>query len=174
MKNLKSNRIYLREAEETDTAFFLELMNMPGWLEHIGDRNIKTETDALGYIQKSLLDSYKTNGFGLYVMCLNESHEPIGLCGLVKRDTLDLPDLGFGILPAYEGKGYVREGSEITLEFAKKELKMDTILAITNPTNKRSQNLLERLGFSVVPKTNYDAEGEVLVTYSLCLTDLNI
>ncbi len=51
---------------------------------------------------------------------------------------------------------------------------MDTILAITNPTNKRSQNLLERLDFSVVPKTNYDAEGEVLVTYSLCLTDLNI
>jgi len=172
--NLKSNRIYLREAVETDTAFFIELMNMPGWLEHIGDRNIKTDADALCYIEKSLINSYKINGFGLYIMCLNDSHKPIGLCGLVKRNTLDLPDLGFAVLPAYEGKGYVREGSEVTLQFAKKDLKLDTLLAITSPTNKRSQNLLERLGFSIVPKTDYDAEGEVLVTYSLCLTDLSI
>ena len=174
MRNLKSNRIYLREAEETDTAFFIELMNMPGWIKHIGDRNIKTDADALGYIKKSLLSSYKINGFGLYIMCLNDSHKPIGLCGLVKRDTLELPDLGFGVLPAYEGKGYVREGSEITLEFAKNDLKMDTVLAITNPTNERSQKLLERLGFTVVPKADYDAEGEALVKFTINLTDLNI
>jgi RimJ/RimL family protein N-acetyltransferase len=165
----KNDRIYLREALQTDTTFCIELMNTPGWLEHIGDRNIATDADALGYIQKSLRNSYKTNQFGLYIMCLTESHDPIGICGIVKRETLDLPDLGFAILPKYEGQGYVFDASILTLKFAKNKLKMNEMLAITNPNNIRCQNLLERLGFSVVLETDNDGEGEALVKYSIDL-----
>ncbi|NOQ72162.1 MAG: GNAT family N-acetyltransferase [Crocinitomix sp.] len=168
---MKSNRIYLREALETDTTFFVELMNTQGWIEHIGDRNIKTDADALGYIQKSLIHSYTTNGFGLYIICLNETDKLIGMCGLVKRDTLDSPDLGFAILPDYEGLGYVFEASQLTLDFAKETLQLPEILAITSPTNIRSQNLLERLGFSVVSNNDYESEGEPLKKYSLNLSN---
>ncbi len=163
----KNDRIYLREAVPTDTAFCIALMNTPGWLEYIGDRNIATQARALGYIQKSLIDCYKANGFGLYILCLVESNDPIGICGTVKRDTLDIPDLGFAILPKYEGKEYVYEASVLTLNHAKNQLKMDQMLAITNHNNVRSQKLLERLGFTIVLDSDYDGEGEVLVKYSL-------
>lgn len=171
MIRLQSNQIYLREALETDTAFFIELMNTKGWIEHIGDRNIKSNLDALGYIQKSLIHSYVTNGFGLYLICLNESNKPIGMCGLVKRDTLDLPDLGFAILPKYGGFGYVTEASQLTIKFAKETLQLNEILAITSPANIRSQNLLERLGFIVVSNNDYESEGEALKKYSLNLSN---
>ncbi|MFT5820639.1 MAG: ribosomal-protein-alanine N-acetyltransferase [Crocinitomix sp.] len=167
---MKSNRIYLREAVETDTAFLIQLMNTQGWIEHIGDRNIKTDLDALAYIQKSLIHSYATNGFGLCLICLNETSKLIGMCGLVKRDTLDLPDLGFAILPEYEGMGYVSEASRLTIDFAENQLKLPEILAITSPTNIRSQNLLERLGFIVVSNNDYESDGETLKKYSLDLS----
>jgi ribosomal-protein-alanine N-acetyltransferase len=167
MENLKSNRIYLREAQLTDTAFFIELMNTAGWLKYIGDRKIKTVEDACAYIENSLLASYKNNGFGLYVISLIETNTLIGMCGLVKRDTLGLPDLGFAILPQHEGKGYVFEACKRTTKFAKEQLELAEILEITSPTNLRSQNLLERLGFEVVQNNTYESDGETLLKYSL-------
>lgn len=164
-----TKRLILRYATNTDAGFFVELMNSEGWLTHIGDRGIKRQADARAYIENSLLKSYAENGFGLYLMETADTYDPIGVCGLVKRDTLPLPDLGFAILPQYEGNGLVYEASVGVLQFARYKLNLPEILAITTAANKRSQDLLKRLGFDFVENTN--SEKENLLTFRIMMRD---
>ena len=138
-------RLFIDEVTIEDTPFFFRLLNTPGWLTHIGDRNIKSETDAQTYITDRLIKSYVTNGFGLYIMKLKESSEPIGICGFVKRDYLPQPDLGYALLPEHEGKGYMREAAQSLIEYGFDHLSFTEVLAITTLTNDRSKQLLYKL-----------------------------
>ena len=142
---LKTDRLTIRDATIEDAPFFFELMNSESWIEHIGDRRIDSLEAAKTYISDNLIKSYQTNGFGLFVICLQST--PIGLCGLVKRDYLELPDLGFALLDNYAGKGYTQESGRAILDFAFDELKLKKILAITSKENSASQKTLTKLGF---------------------------
>ena len=106
MNILETERLTLSEQTEDDASFICELMKSEGWLKYIGDRNIKSVEDARNYIVNGAMKSYRESGFGFYLVRLRESSIPIGISGLVKRDTLEYPDVGFAFLPEYEGKGY--------------------------------------------------------------------
>jgi ribosomal-protein-alanine N-acetyltransferase len=69
------------------------------------------------------------------------------MCGLIRRDTLDHPDLGFAFLPRFRGQGYAREAAQATLDYARQSLDIGPLLAITSLDNERSIALLEKLGF---------------------------
>ncbi|MFK7969916.1 MAG: GNAT family N-acetyltransferase, partial [Bacteroidia bacterium] len=131
---LKTNRITLAEFVPSDADFIIELVNTPGWITYIGDRDIHDREAAEGYIQ-TLQQGYKKDGFGLYKMLLNESNAPIGMCGLVNRPDLDHPDIGFAILPEYERKGYTTEAGHAMVELAKEQYKLTSLLGITIPDN---------------------------------------
>ena len=147
MKIIETERLVIEEAMVADAPFFHRLLNSPGWLTHIGDRNIKSEKDAGMYVSERLIKSYAENGFGLYVMRLKESNEAIGICGFVKRDYLSSADLGFALLPDYEGKGYMLEAAENLVQYGFSTLSFTEILAITSLTNNKSKQLLLKLGF---------------------------
>jgi [ribosomal protein S5]-alanine N-acetyltransferase len=139
-------RLTLREVTLEDAPFVLELLNSPGWLEFIGDRGVRTLEAAQTYIRERFMSSYQTNGYGLYLVALKADHTPIGLCGLVRRDTLPGPDIGFAFLPAYAGQGYGYEAASATLHFAQTTLQLPRLLAITDPKNQKSIRLLEKIG----------------------------
>lgn len=143
--HIKTERLSLRPVSESDAPFLFELMTSDSWIKNIGDRGIKTLDDAKFYASNNLIKSYTTNGYGLYVVCLEAN--PIGLCGLVKRDYLPLPDLGFALLDSYVGKGYIQESGKAILEVAFSDLKFEKILAITSQENSASQSTLTKLGF---------------------------
>ena len=52
IQNFSTERLLLSPLSENDTVFMLELVNTPGWLRFIGDRNVHSEADALAYIHK--------------------------------------------------------------------------------------------------------------------------
>lgn len=117
--------------------------------------------DAKKFIQHTLIKSYTENGFGSYVMKRKDTKEAIGLCGLIKRDALEYPDIGFAILPAFENKGYTTEAAAATLQHAKEKLNMKVVLAITNKENVKSIKLLEKIGLhytSLITLPNEDIE----------------
>ena len=157
---LKTERLYIYEARLEDSRFFYDLLNSPNWLKFIGDRNIHSIEDAKTYIQKSILDSYKFNGFGLYKLCIKETNQAIGISGFLQRDYLSIPDLGFAVLPEFERQNYTFEASSGLLNYAKEELQLEEVLAITTDENQASQDLLRKLGFSksgqIQPKANQD------------------
>lgn len=130
-----------------DAAFLLRLLNEPSWLENIGDRGVRTLADAEGYIRDNIQAAYQAHGFGLYAVQLRADPLPIGLCGLVKRDFLSVPDLGFALLPEHCGQGFATEAARAVLKHAQVELRIERLFAIVRSGNQRSVRLLGQLGF---------------------------
>ena len=161
----ETQRLVISKFTLEDAPFFMELVNTPHWIKYIGDRNIKTIKQAEERIQEGHIKSYNTHGFGFYIVCLKEENDkPIGTCGLIKRDSLEHVDIGFAYLPNYEGKGFGYESSQAILDLAKEEFKLETVLAITLPTNIPSINLLEKLGLSYQKKVKpFDDDEELLL-----------
>jgi len=147
MPVIETERLVLRRLTTDDAAFILELLNDPAFLRYIGDKGVRTDADACRYIATGPMASYERHGFGLYRVELKDGGEPIGMCGLLKRDYLPDVDIGFALLPAYRSKGYTLEAASAVLAHARDTLGLERVLAITSPDNVASIGLLERLGF---------------------------
>jgi RimJ/RimL family protein N-acetyltransferase len=143
---LETERLLLTHLDPADAAFILELLNEPSWLRFIGDKNVHSLDDARRYIENGPMAMYAAKGFGLYRVALKETDTPIGICGLIKRDTLPEPDIGFAFLPRAWGAGHAFEASLAVIEQGRREFGLVRLLAITDPDNERSIRLLERLG----------------------------
>ena len=163
---LSTERLVISEAELSDATFILELLNSPKWIQFIGDKGIQTMEDAENYIRKSLINSYRANGFGLYKLCFKKSRVPIGLCGFLQRDYLNHPDMGFALLPGHEGKGLMLEAGKALLGHALSELGFDEVLAIVLRSNDRSCQLLGKLGFQEIGKVIPIGSQEELLLFS--------
>jgi ribosomal-protein-alanine N-acetyltransferase len=112
-------RLTVRQFEEADAGFMLALLNDPGWIANIGDRGLRTIDQAGGYIRDKILAAYERHGFGLWRVARKPDDHPIGMVGLICRDGLDAPDLGFAFLEAHVGKGYGREAATATIGWAR-------------------------------------------------------
>jgi len=144
---LSSERLSIRPITVDDAPFILTLLNEPSFLRYIGDKQVRNVEDARQYILNGPVASYERHGFGLCLMELKESHTPIGMCGILKRDGLPDPDIGFALLPDFWKKGLAFEAATAVLNDARERLQLERILAITSLDNEASINLLERLGF---------------------------
>lgn len=144
---LQTERLTLRHLHQDDAPFIVELLNDPSWLKYIGDRGVRTLDDARGYIRSGPLDMYARCGHGLYAVVDKASGAPMGMCGLIKRETLEDVDIGFAFLPRYCGHGYAYEAAVATMRQARDDLGLQRVVAITARDNAASIRLLEKLGF---------------------------
>ena len=164
---LETERLILRRLDPTaDAEFILRLLNEPSFLHYIGDKGVRTLGDAQRYIIDGPVKSYETNGFGLCKVELKNDATPIGMCGLVKRDTLPDADIGFAFLEAYWNKGYAHESAAAIMKHAREILGIKHVLAITTPDNEASGKLLEKIGlrFDRLTKLSADAPEVKLFT----------
>jgi [ribosomal protein S5]-alanine N-acetyltransferase len=146
MKAIDTERLLLRELCEDDAPFMLELLNDPGWLRYIGDRGVRDVDGARDYLLNGPLKMYRERGFGLYCVTLKESGTPVGVCGLIKRDTLDDIDIGFALLTRHEGRGFGTESATAVMRHARYTLGMARVVAITAIDNHASMRLLQKIG----------------------------
>ena len=143
---LQTPRLNLRLLTPSDADFILELVNDPAWLRFIGDRNIRTRSDAEAYIEKCL-GMYRLHGVCSLAVEQKSNGSVIGICGLLKRDSLSDVDLGFAFLAHFRGQGFAREAAAAVLQFGYGTLNLDRIMALTHPENEASKGLLRKLGF---------------------------
>jgi RimJ/RimL family protein N-acetyltransferase/protein tyrosine phosphatase (PTP) superfamily phosphohydrolase (DUF442 family) len=143
---IETERLRLRRLDPDDAAFVLRLVNEPSWLRFIGDRGVHDLDDARRYIAEGPQRLYATHGFGLFVVERRGDALPLGMCGLIKRDTLPDVDIGFAFLPEHWSQGYAREAAEATLRYARKQHRLPRVIAITSLDNGASGRLLERIG----------------------------
>ena len=146
MTVLETERLLLRQFSTEDADFILELLNEPSFIRNIGDRGIRTIDGAISYILNGPVASYAKNGFGLYLVKLKETDESIGMCGLIKRDTLEDVDIGYAFLPRFWSKGYGVESAQAVKEYAKNVIRLNRIVAITDPENEGSIRVLQKIG----------------------------
>jgi RimJ/RimL family protein N-acetyltransferase len=126
--------------------FIFEQVNEPSWIQNIGDRGVRTLDDARAYILNGPAASYAKNGFGLWLVALKETGESIGMCGLIKRDTLEDVDIGYAFLPRFWGKGYAVESARAVKDYAKEVIRLKRLVAIVDPANESSIRVLEKIG----------------------------
>ncbi len=146
MLRLETERLTLREIRVDDDEFMLELLTEPSFLHFIGDKGVRTIEETRQYIIDGPVDSYRRHGLGMYIVELKASGTPIGMAGLVKRDTLEDVDVGFAFLPEYWSQGYAYESTCAVMKFARGELGLERIVAITASDNVSSIRLLEKIG----------------------------
>jgi RimJ/RimL family protein N-acetyltransferase len=162
-------RLRLRELVEDDAAFILELVNDPSWLRYIGDKGVRDLVGARAYIDKGPRASYAQHGFGLWRVERLADGEAIGLCGLIKRETLDAVDIGFAFLPAHTGQGHGFEAANAVVQYARTVLRLPRLVAIVSPDNRASIRVLEKLGlqFQKTFKMSADAPDTALFACEL-------
>ena len=164
---LETERLEISLLTKEDAPFILELLNSPGWLTYIGDRGVKDLKDAEQYLLNGPMKSYQDHGFGLYLLSINKNRTPIGLCGLLKRDNLDDPDIGYALLPGFSGYGYAFEAAKAIRDYAFKQLEYPKLLAFTTKNNDRSVKLLDKLGFQYKEVYRMPGDEEELALFEL-------
>lgn len=143
---LETERLFLRQLTPDDDAFILELLNEPGFLENIGDRQVRDLEGARRYVAEGPAVSYARHGFGLWWVGLKATAEPVGICGLIKREVLDHPDIGYAFLARFSGQGFASEAGAAVLAYGRRALGLGRIVAITKPDNDGSIRVLEKIG----------------------------
>lgn len=163
---IETERLAIRRVGPEDVEFIIRLLNDPSFLRYIGDRNVRSIEDAERYISSGPVASYERHGFGLYLVELLETGEPIGLSGLLKRDELEDADLGYAFLPQHRKLGYAVEAAAGVMDYARRTLGLGRIVAITLPENAGSIRVLEKVGFRFEKPVRLKADGDELALYA--------
>jgi RimJ/RimL family protein N-acetyltransferase len=160
-----TDRLVLRELTLDDAAFIHALLNDPDWVRFIGQRDAATVEAARAYIERAYLPLYATEGLGLWAVLRRGETEPLGVCSLLKRDSLDSPDLGFAFLPAGRGHGYAREVAAACLAHALGTLGHARVVAICSPDNAASRRVLEDVGMHFERPVRMSDDDDELCLY---------
>ena len=166
MNVLETDRLVIRKFSTDDAEFILELLNEPSFLHFIGDKGVRTLADAREYILQGPMASYELHGFGLYLTVLKEGAVPIGMCGLLKRESLADVDIGFAFLPGFWSRGYALESAQAVKIYGLNTLGLKRIVAITNPDNLASIKLLEKIGLKYERMIRMSADGPEIKMYA--------
>jgi RimJ/RimL family protein N-acetyltransferase len=158
---LETKRLVIRKLTDADAEFIVDLLNQPSFLRFIGDKGVRNTDDAVRYIQTGPVASYDRFGFGQYLVELKETSVPIGMCGLLKRDTLPDVDVGFAFLPQYWTQGYAFEATDAVMTYGREVLVLRRIVAITSLDNNASIRLLEKIGLKFEGLLKLAEQGEV-------------
>ena len=159
-KEFETRRLIIKPTSIEDVDLIYLIMNSPKFIKYVGDRKINSIQDAKEYIQNKMLPQLYSEGYSNYSIILKKNKKKIGICGLYRREGIDGVDLGFGVLPEYEGFGYAYEASKQLVSVAFEEFGLQEIKAITAKKNYASQKLLERLGFKFKGLTNFFNDTE--------------
>ncbi len=153
-----------------DAPFMLALLNEPSFIRNIGDRGVRTLDDARSYIARGPLASYDRFGFGLYLVQLKDDATPIGICGLLKRETLADVDIGFAFLPDFWRRGYAAESASAVRDYARDRVGLRRLVAIVNPGNEPSARVLEKIGFTYERTIAFGNDGTDLKLFAADLS----
>ena len=162
----------LRPFNPEDAEFILRLLNEPSFIQNIGDKGVRTLEQSVGYLLEGPIQSYGLHGHGLLCAELGDTGQPIGMCGLLRRNPAQEPDLGYAFLPEAWGQGYALEAATAVLESGVQGLGFSKILALVAPDNARSIQLLQKLGFTFSSTAPTHPGDEPVSMYEWCPRDL--
>jgi [ribosomal protein S5]-alanine N-acetyltransferase len=163
---LQTARLDLRPFTLADAPFILRLLNDPDWLRFIGDRQVHDLAAAERYLTNGPIAMMERHGFALCAVDRRDTHETIGMCGLVRREGLDDVDIGYAYLPNARGLGFAVEAARAVLAHGLGPLGIARIVAITNPANAASSAVLERIGMRWIRQVKLPHSAEPLSLYA--------
>ncbi|HSS78918.1 MAG TPA: GNAT family N-acetyltransferase [Thermoanaerobaculia bacterium] len=169
MTVLETDRLILQRftASPSESEFALRLLNEPSYLQNIGDKGVRTLEQASTYLLDGPIKSYQLHGHGLYLVVLKDSLQPVGICGLLKRDQFPDADLGYAFLPEFWSRGFAYEAASAVVGYGQRSLKLPKLIALVAPGNSPSIKLLEKLGFTYSGQVRMEPSGSDAAVYEL-------
>ena len=148
MEILETERLYLREMDETDLAALRNILQDAEVMyayEHAFD-----EVEVLAWLEKQR-SRYREYGFGLWAVVLKSTDEMVGQCGLTMQefDGRQVLEIGYLLQKAHWHKGYAAEAASACKRYAFETLGADEVFSIIRDTNAASQNVARRNGMTV-------------------------
>lgn len=169
MTVLQTERLVLSRLTYADCDFIVELLNEPSFKRYIGDKKVRSNEEAQTYLRNGPIGSYECHGFGMFLVRDKSDKTPIGMCGLVKREEFDAPDVGFAFLQRFWSNGYALESAAAVLEYGKINLQLPRIIAMVDPDNEASIRLVEKLGMKFASMIRMPGESQEINMYSTVL-----
>jgi RimJ/RimL family protein N-acetyltransferase len=146
MRVLKTERLCLRWFEPSDVDYVLEQISEAGWKRNISDPGVNDLAAARDWMEAKLFNWYWPQGLGLWAMERLSDGVVVGMCGLLQRDYLQSLDIGYALLPRYEGAGYVREAAQACRAYANEVLGEPLLFGMTATFNEASGRVLQAIG----------------------------
>ena len=146
-KNLETERLLLRRLDRNDVLEILELRGNPETMKYIPRPLTKTKEDAIEHIDT--IESKIINNEGInWAITLKDNPKLIGLIGLYRiKPEHHRAEIGYMILPEFNGRGIVTESIKLVLDYAFYDLKLHSVEAIIDPANLGSEKVLLKTGF---------------------------
>lgn len=166
---LETERLRLRRVTLDDAEFMLSIWNDPAFMQHVGDREIRSVAEAEVALKEGAFVLYEKYGYGPYCMSLKRDGSQVGICGLFRRDNLEHPDIGFAVLPAFYRTGLTMEAAEAVVDHARNDLDIDYLTAIVSPKNSASIGLIEKLGLTFDRGITMPGEDNEISLYGMTL-----
>jgi RimJ/RimL family protein N-acetyltransferase len=144
---LQTERLILRQFDESDLTTFLAYLNDPLVARYqTWDTYSEQRAQEVIEEQKSLVPGMPGNAF-LFAVELRETAALAGHVVLTVFTTEPRQaEIGFTFAREYQGQGLAMEGAARVLEYAFKGLALHRVIAITDSENLKSVALLEKLG----------------------------
>ncbi|USD36152.1 GNAT family N-acetyltransferase [Ferrimonas sp. SCSIO 43195] len=143
---LDTERLRIRKLTVDDAPFYLSLLNQQSFIDGIHDKGVRTLEQAQEHLRQGPMASYQDHGFGMYHLSLKSNGTPVGIAGLLQRDGLDHPDIGYAISDTYFGLGLATEACEAIMIYGQQALGLGTILGVVAEDNLASRRILDKLG----------------------------
>ncbi|WP_039016900.1 GNAT family N-acetyltransferase [Halocynthiibacter namhaensis] len=147
-----------------------EMDSDPDVMRYLGDGSVKTPEETAAGIER-VQKRWRKLGYGWWAVFECETNEIIGaacLQNLANQDEAPL-EIGWRLKPSAQGKGFATEAGFAAIRFAFEEIGTDYLVAVANPQNYASQQVMERLGMRCIGVEEHYAEP--CVVYELHKAD---
>lgn len=131
---IETDRLILREMTENDYDALYAVLADSDIMEHypytFDEKRVK------GWINKNI-ERYRIFGFGLWAVCLKDSQEMIGDCGLTMQKIGEMikPEIGYHIRKDHQRKGYAKEAATAVRDWTFQNTPFNVIYSYMKHTN---------------------------------------
>jgi RimJ/RimL family protein N-acetyltransferase len=144
---IETERLRLRRFTEADRETLARWNADPEFTRHLSGVQTREQSDeAYDRWQRH----WDEHGFGLLVIEWKETGEVIGRTGpQFHRAWPDDPEVGWGLDPAWWGKGIATEAGAASVAWGFGELGYARLVSITTDANTASRRVMAKLGFQL-------------------------
>ncbi len=145
-----TERLVLRCLLPSDSSAIFAIRSNPKVAKYLDRSLYQTIEESENFINK-ISNGIKNNEWLYWGLCLPEDNEVIGTICLWQFDAnYSSADIGYELLPNFQGKGIIQEAITAVINFAFTELKLKSISAEVSSDNLKSVKILKKFGFSYI------------------------
>ena len=162
---IETERLFLREMKESDFDALYKVLAYSDIMQHYP--YAFDENRVINWIQRNI-ERYRIFGFGLWAVCLKETGEMIGDCGITLQliDGQIKPEIGYHIRADKQRNGYAKEAAIAVRDWTFNNTPFQIVYSYMKYTNEPSVKTAISYGCKQVDEYK-DDENEITKVFAI-------